>query len=109
MSTHVKEREIETYLRQVAREMGGMALKFSSPGQRGVPDRIVVVPGIPPFFVEVKKPKGGVLGKQQMLMHQKIIAAGGHVALAYTKDDVDHIFDTARTFLDVKLALTQKD
>jgi len=36
--------------------MGGMAVKFTSPGLDGVPDRIVLLPGRKIAFVELKAP-----------------------------------------------------
>ena len=40
------EKEVERYLReQVKKRLGGMALKFVSPGLSGVPDRVVLLPG----------------------------------------------------------------
>ena len=52
------ERDVEGYLRdQVRLSLGGMALKFISPGQAGVPDRIVILPGARIVFVETKAPK----------------------------------------------------
>jgi len=50
------EKEIESLLRSKAKQMGGMALKFVSPGMSGVPDRIVLFPGGHIAFVELKAP-----------------------------------------------------
>ena len=52
------EREIESFLVRKVREMGGAAYKFVSPGNTGVPDRIVVLPGGKIIFVELKTEKG---------------------------------------------------
>ena len=52
------EKDVEGYLRnQVRQKLGGLALKFISPGQSGVPDRIVLLPGARIVFVETKAPK----------------------------------------------------
>lgn len=48
------EKATEAYLRVEVRKLGGIAYKFVSPGQTGVPDRIVILPGGRIFFVEVK-------------------------------------------------------
>ena len=50
------EKEIESLLYRKAKQMGGMALKFVSPGMSGVPDRIVLFPGGHIAFVELKAP-----------------------------------------------------
>ena len=52
----MRESEIESRLRAEAKKMGGMAVKFVSPGLDGVPDRIVLLPGGKVAFVELKAP-----------------------------------------------------
>lgn len=52
----MREKEIETYLRNRIRGMGGTAFKFVSPGNDGVPDRLVCLPGGRVVFVELKAP-----------------------------------------------------
>jgi hypothetical protein len=52
----MREREIEIYLRDEVRKAGGKAYKFVSPGNDGVPDRLVVFPGGRIYFVELKAP-----------------------------------------------------
>ena len=49
-----RERDIEKWLRQKIEQMGGIALKFTSPGNDGVPDRIAVLPGGQVWFIELK-------------------------------------------------------
>ena len=51
------EKEVERYLcKQVKNRLGGMALKFVSPGMSGVPDRIILLPGARVCFVETTAP-----------------------------------------------------
>ena len=50
------EREIERKLVLKVKNMGGLALKFISPGLAGVPDRIVLLPKGKIAFVELKAP-----------------------------------------------------
>lgn len=52
----MKEQEIERCLSAAVKKMGGMAVKFVSPGLDGVPDRIVLLPGRKIAFVELKAP-----------------------------------------------------
>lgn len=52
----MRENEIEQKLALQAKKMGGMAVKFTSPGLDGVPDRIVLLPGRKIAFVELKAP-----------------------------------------------------
>ncbi len=51
-----EESRIERKLTLQAKKMGGMAVKFVSPGLDGVPDRIVLLPGKKIAFVELKAP-----------------------------------------------------
>ena len=52
----MREKTIEQKLVQAVKAMGGAALKFTSPGFDGMPDRIVLLPGGHIGFVEVKAP-----------------------------------------------------
>ena len=52
----MREAAIERRLAREVKAMGGMALKFISPGLDGVPDRIVLLPGGRMAFVELKAP-----------------------------------------------------
>ena len=52
----MRENEIERRLAVSVKEMGGMAVKFVSPGLDGVPDRIILLPGRKIAFVELKAP-----------------------------------------------------
>ena len=40
----VKESQIESYMVRKVKEHGGLCFKFVSPGNPGVPDRIVITP-----------------------------------------------------------------
>jgi hypothetical protein len=50
------EKGIERKLVRMTSQLGGMALKFISPGCAGVPDRLVLLPGGKAGFVELKAP-----------------------------------------------------
>ena len=52
----MEEKRIERRLVRMTSQMGGMALKFVSPGCDGVPDRLVLLPGCKVGFVELKAP-----------------------------------------------------
>jgi len=49
-----RENVIEAYLRDQVKALGGRAYKFVSPGNAGVPDRLVLLPGGKVVFVELK-------------------------------------------------------
>jgi hypothetical protein len=44
---------------------GGLALKLRPPTGRGFPDRTCLMPDGSVFFLEFKRPKGGVIARQQ--------------------------------------------
>lgn len=50
------ERDVERALVQRVKKLGGTAEKFTSPGRRSVPDRLVLLPGGRVVFVELKAP-----------------------------------------------------
>lgn len=52
----MREKQIEQKLVKVIKNMGGIAVKFVSPGFDGMPDRIILLPGGLIAFVEVKAP-----------------------------------------------------
>ena len=54
----MKEKEIERVLVEEVKRLGGRAYKWVSPGNDGVPDRIVILPDRPPVFVELKSETG---------------------------------------------------
>lgn len=67
----MREKEIENDLMNKAKKRGGIALKFTSPGYDGVPDRLVLLPNSKMGFVEVKapgkKPRALQIARMQML------------------------------------------
>ncbi len=83
------EKDIESYLRrQVKNRLGGLALKFMSPGLNGVPDRVVLLPDARIIFVETKAP-AKKLRKLQMYVCGEIAALGFDVRCIDTKEKVD--------------------
>jgi len=60
-----RERDIEKYMRQEVEKMGGMFLKWVSPGNDGVPDRIAILPTGMVVFIELKAEDGRVSQLQE--------------------------------------------
>ena len=52
----MRESRVEGALRKKVTAAGGLCLKFVSPGQRGVPDRLCIMPHGVVAFVELKAP-----------------------------------------------------
>lgn len=71
----MREREIEKWLREQIKSMGGRALKFTSPGNDGVPDRIIFLPGGRVYLVELKA-VGGRLSPIQVWQQEKFRRLG---------------------------------
>lgn len=84
---YVREKDIESYLRDKVKELGGKAYKWVSPGNAGVPDRIVCLKGrmIP---VELKAP-GKKPTELQMKKHQELNKLGITVYVIDSKEKVD--------------------
>lgn len=82
------ERDVEAYLRRRVEGLGGMALKFTSPGNDGVPDRVIIMPGGLVSFVETKT-KGGRLSPIQKWQHDRMQRRGCSVRTIWTKAQVD--------------------
>lgn len=52
----MREIKVESTLRNAVKAEGGICLKFRSPGNDGVPDRLCLFPGGRVAFVETKRP-----------------------------------------------------
>lgn len=65
----MRESKVERHLVREVERVGGKAYKWASPGRRGVPDRLVLLPGCRPFAVELKAP-----GKRPTLLQAKVHA-----------------------------------
>ena len=70
--------------------MGGLALKFISPGYDGVPDRIVLFPGGRIAFVEVKAP-GKTLRPLQVRRKRQLESLGFKVYVLDAAEQIDEI------------------
>lgn len=62
----MREKDIEKILVNEVRKLGGRAYKWVSPGNDGVPDRIVFFPDRPPVFVELKTETGKLSALQEV-------------------------------------------
>lgn len=61
----MKESEVERRLVQMVRKRGGLCYKFVSPGNPGVPDRIVITPNGRTIYVELKTEIGRLANIQR--------------------------------------------
>nr|DAU25589.1 MAG TPA: Nuclease [Caudoviricetes sp.] len=86
------EREIEEYLRLGVKKLGGIAFKFKSPGNAGVPDRLIVLPGNRIYFIELKR-SGGEARPLQKMQINRLKGLGCKVFVIDSKERVDKFLD----------------
>ena len=82
------EKQIEAYLVKRVKEIGGIPYKFTSPSNRGVSDRIVVLPNGVVWFIELKR-AGGKLTRLQVMFAETMHSMGQRYACLWSKEDVD--------------------
>ena len=89
------ERELEEKFRRRVKAAGGKAYKFVSPGNDGVPDRLVVLPGGRIGFVELKQK-----GRRPTALQQKRIlelrSLGCVVMVLDRREDMDSVLERIR-------------
>lgn len=83
----MRESEVEKLLVDGIRKMGGRAFKWVSPGNDGVPDRIVVLPGLPAVFVELKTTIGKLTPLQKVQL-KRLRDMGQAVRVLYGEHEV---------------------
>lgn len=83
----MRENEIEQYLVKRVKEMGGKAYKWVSPGNDGVPDRIVFFSRVT-VLVELKAP-GKKPTPLQIAKHKELAKLGQKVLVVDSKEKVD--------------------
>jgi hypothetical protein len=84
----MKESEIEKHFKWAVERAGGRTYKFTSPGRKGVADRIACLPDGTTWFVELKT-KGGRLSVLQLMFAAEVQALNQRYACLWTKEQVD--------------------
>ena len=87
------DKEIEQYLVERITDLGGMCPKWSSPGTRGVPDRIVFMPDGICVYVETKREKGGRISPMQEWRAKQLSNLGQKVYFINTRKQIDFLVD----------------
>lgn len=102
-----RERDTEAWLRRRIEDLGGMFLKFTSPGNDGVPDRIAMFPDGRIVFVELKTTKGRLARIQWyqihrlITLHQQVCVIRGETAARnFLRDMRDHSIDSVDYYPD---------
>lgn len=89
------EKELEAKFRESIKKAGGQAYKFVSPGNSGVPDRLVVLPGGHIGFVELKQ-RGKTPTKLQKRQHRILRSLGCYVAVLDRPEDIQEVMNEIR-------------
>lgn len=85
------EKEVEKILVSEVKKLGGRAYKWVSPGNDGVPDRIVIFPNRAPVFVELKTERGR-LSSLQRVQCKRLKELGQDVRVVYGIDGLCQFF-----------------
>ena len=92
----MRESKIENRLVCLVRERGGLCYKFVSPGNPGVPDRIVITPGGRTIYVELKTEVVRLANIQKWQLSE-MQARGADVRVLYGLDQVKAFVDEVMT------------
>jgi hypothetical protein len=87
------ERDIEKHFVWTVERMGGITYKFTSPGRKGVADRIACLPDGSTWFVELKT-KGGRLSPLQKMFAADMAALNQRYMCIWTKEQVNQWLST---------------
>lgn len=87
----LRERDIERALVKAVKAAGGEIRKVMWIGRRGAPDRLVLLEGHGPLFVELKAP-GGRVSRLQDLEHRRLRAGGCRVMTIWKLEQIDEVF-----------------
>ena len=84
----MKEKIVENHFVWAVERIGGKTWKFTSPGRKGVADRIACLPDGSTWFVELKT-KGGRLSALQKMFADDMTMLKQNYACLWTKEQVD--------------------
>lgn len=84
------EKALEAELRERCKALGWMCIKLTSQYQRGLPDRLILMPGGRVCFAEIK-----TTGKKptalQRVTHERLRALGYRVEVVDTTESLDNL------------------
>jgi len=92
----LRESHVEKLFVKAVKQAGGIAPKFTSPGMAGMPDRLVILPGRPTAYVELKAP-GENPRPIQLRRHHQLRALGCHVHVIDHPSQIHEVIHAIRT------------
>lgn len=92
----MREKTIEQKFRTAVKAAGGLAVKFTSPGFDGVPDRLALLPDGKMAFVEVKAP-GKKPRPLQQARHRQLRQLGYKVYVLDDESQIGGMIDEIRS------------
>jgi len=95
MEVLMREKYIEQKLIKAVKAIGGIALKFISPGYNGVPDRLILLPGGIIAFAEIKT-SGSKPRLLQERRHEMLRQLGFKVYVIDDESQIGGILDEIR-------------
>lgn len=84
------EKNVEARLKLQIERHGGLCIKLNPAGYKGIPDRLVILPHGRVIFVELKRPKGGVIAQLQAWWNKRLRKLGVGATVLHTLQDVDN-------------------
>jgi len=89
----MKEKIVENHFVWAVERIGGKTYKFTSPGRKGVADRIACLPDGSTWFVELKT-KGGRLSVLQKMFMSDMALLNQKYACLWTTEQIDEFIKT---------------
>jgi len=89
----MREKIVENHFVWAVERAGGKTYKFTSPGRKGVADRIACLPDGSTWFVELKT-KGGRLSVLQKMFMSDMALLKQNYACLWTKEQIDEWIKT---------------
>ena len=90
----MKEKIVENHFVWAVERIGGKTYKFTSPGRKGVADRIACLPDGSTWFVELKTKSGRLSVLQKMFMSDMALLNQKYACL-WTTEQVDEWIKSA--------------
>ena len=89
------EKRLEATLTKEVTKMGGMCIKLTSQFHRGLPDRLILMPGDSVYFAEIKS-TGEQPTPLQAATHTRLRDMGYFVAVVDDSEDLRDLLDLLR-------------